>query len=346
MEHVALVTNLRESLTSGLAAIFDTHSDISALRGSLARETKIDRGLTAILATAKPETSLDEHVVALRGAAPRQRLELRKGDVAYAVRNACQMLVTLTEVLDFVPIGRSAPANPLDLLPDILTQQQSRIADATASLAAASGEPRRLTAFTKSLLEALRSRTPPEQNLEDAVDVRIRAYEERPGRETPEEPFTLRSSSRFSQSIVAGAGGGGVNFTKKTRLPEDHLRRASELVQAVADEVGDVCDELHSSPARAPRELRERCHVAASQLSGTLEKLWEALSDFQGADLSGVTIGLDHLDGVRWSDGTAPAGATAWPSALRKQVERHSAAVDGMPGAFEVRFGVPLPAGR
>ncbi|XVU25384.1 hypothetical protein ACQPZJ_50840 [Actinoplanes sp. CA-054009] len=267
-------------------------------------------------------------MVALLAVPAPQRLEVRRGAVPYTVRGTREILAAITEALESVPAGQSGLGDPLDLLPETFARQEARITEATAMLAGPAGDPAPGPRFARDGLAGLGS-------------LMYEIYDPAEDAEDPEEeadpPVVLKSSSTFAQSIVSGAGGGGIPVMVWRR--EHRMAEASELVHTVAGELGEVYEELHRSPVRAPRKLRLRCAEAARKLDGRLERLWDALSDFQGADLSGVTISLDDLDGVRWSDDTAPAGATAWPPALRAEVERHSPAVDGMPGVFEVQVG-------
>ncbi|NMO53423.1 hypothetical protein HH310_19810 [Actinoplanes sp. TBRC 11911] len=83
--------------------------------------------------------------------------------------------------------------------------------------------------------------------------------------------------------------------------------------------------------------------LAADKLAQVLSQAWDALSDFQGADLHTATVDpndTDDLDGIRWSDATAPDGATRWPPAILGLVVNHSAASGTQSGEFTIRFGL------
>ena len=121
---------------------------------------------------------------------------------------------------------------------------------------------------------------------------------------------------------------------------------ADQALRSSLDELGRLREQLANPIGVMDSALRKQCLELAHSLAQAMEQLWEALSDFRGADLRPVDLEphLEDLDGVRWSDDTATGEATRWPAGLRDRVARNSTPVAGEPGVWLIRFGVVVAA--
>ncbi len=83
------------------------------------------------------------------------------------------------------------------------------------------------------------------------------------------------------------------------------------------------------------------CLELIDEVLTTMRSIWVAISDFRGADLvkAEVTLELEDLDGIQWSDKTALGGRTRWPSAMITVIQEHSDRVPGQLGIWQISLG-------
>jgi hypothetical protein len=171
-----------------------------------------------------------------------------------------------------------------------------------------------------------------EELLEKAAQMHAWLQEER-GEE--DDPGTL--------SIAAPRPEGG----EAPEVDRGALAQIEQLMRQSADELGQLHERMVGRIGIMGRSEHRQCLNLADSLAQMMGEVWEALSDFQGADLRMVDLEphLEDLDGVRWSDDRAARGATQWPATVRDQVIEHSVS-EPETGVFVVRFGAAVSASR
>ncbi|MFF5293053.1 tetratricopeptide repeat protein [Paractinoplanes globisporus] len=90
---------------------------------------------------------------------------------------------------------------------------------------------------------------------------------------------------------------------------------------------------------------REACRDSAASLALILDRISDALANFNGADLRDADIhhgDLEDTDGAHWRDLTSGEEPTRWPATIESQIIEHSEAVPWAPGEFVVRFGARI----
>jgi DNA-binding NarL/FixJ family response regulator len=85
------------------------------------------------------------------------------------------------------------------------------------------------------------------------------------------------------------------------------LAQIERLFRQSTDELGQLGDRLSDHTGALHPEQRLQCLRMADDLAGLMRKLWDALSNFRGADLRATNAqlqidDLEDLDGVCWSD--------------------------------------------
>ncbi|QXJ22182.1 hypothetical protein AGRA3207_003143 [Actinomadura graeca] len=157
------------------------------------------------------------------------------------------------------------------------------------------------------------------------------------GAEMLQQTAAIANSAAMRQEGEALTGPDPVMSGEVVRL----LRRCADEMAALRERLLDGTD------VPAPAE-RPQCLDLADDLAATMERAWQVLSDFKGADLRSADprIQLEDLDGVTWSDEAAVSGATRWPAVLRGPVAEHSFPEDhAQAGVFVIRFGAAVSAG-
>ena len=157
------------------------------------------------------------------------------------------------------------------------------------------------------------------------------------------DPLILLKPTRFvPQDAIQPAG----IDTEPPGIDHRTLAAVAPLVHQAAKGLTRLLRRLEGGPHVADHALLRRCSAMADRLANTMQQVWEALSDFQGADLhaAGLLRPWEDLDGVRWSDGTSAAmRATRWPPLHQAAVEACSRIVG--PGVFEIQVGASVRSG-
>jgi class 3 adenylate cyclase len=130
---------------------------------------------------------------------------------------------------------------------------------------------------------------------------------------------------------------------------EELLAQLDQLMQTVTDELTMMAAEVTAAGNLEPG-LQRRCLRAADILARRMEQLWQAVSDFRGTDLAAAALesaDLEDLDGVYWSDDTAPGSATRWPESVRSEIVANSRPYSEFgPGVFVVQWGATIGVER
>ena len=127
------------------------------------------------------------------------------------------------------------------------------------------------------------------------------------------------------------------------RFPASTVAQADAVLRQVAGSLQQL-----SEPGliyRLSVAQREACRNSAASLALILDRISDALVNFNGADLRDADIhhgDLEDTDGAHWRDHTSGEEPTRWPATIESQIIEHSEAVPWAPGEFVVRFGARI----